>query len=362
MASSSDAPSYQLAARDIDDEITEQLIEDDTPIEDDEDEEATSSLNHIDEDDAKEIVEEIDIWANVDAEDDGSDEAEEDLVDDEEEDTAEDGDDEHDHEMDEEDEEEEEDVDEEEEEFDEDDEEDDTFDQEAEELASDRDQAQSEVEEELRWSEEHITESDAPTVPDHAIQNPKQVYTQPPPMWEEPLVKLDAEKGHADAELETKEQENSLMDLGGDDQDIPPPDHHWNPQDHSATVPPLAKGAHSNEIQEPCHSRSTLVWLGFAACCIVLAYRAHAKIKSLDNDSQHSVLPFHQNDIKQPVTSSPVHEPAIVIDTSRLHTASGRGHHRKTSSVSSHVTPRSSRPSSGIDNSWSGDWKEGKEW
>jgi hypothetical protein len=66
-------------------------------------------------------------------------------------------------------------------------------------------------------------------------------------------------------------------------------------------------------------------------------------------------------DIKTPITSLPVNDQTIVVDTSRLHAPSGRGHHRKASSVSSHITPRSSRPSSGHD-TWTGDWKEGKEW
>ena len=63
------------------------------------------------------------------------------------------------------------------------------------------------------------------------------------------------------------------------------------------------------------------------------------------------------------MTSSPMHDPTIVVDanTNRLHPSTGRGHHRKASSVSAHLSPRSSRPSSGNDH-WAGDWKEGKEW
>lgn len=282
-------PSYQLARRGLSDDIPTPLLEDDNPIEEDEeDEEATSSLNHIDEDDAKEIVEEIDIWANIDTEDGGTEEAEEDLVDDDEEDTADEEDDGHDHEDDEEEEEEDEDEDFEEDE-DEEQQEEEGFDDELEEqeLASDPDTTQSEMEEELKWTEQHN--------PDQSDQSsksiPQEINQPPPPTYDD--IKL-AEQEHANAELEAKEQESSLMDIGNDEADIPPPDHYWSADIINKETPPKDwDHIVSDGLQEPCHSRTTLIWLGLLACCLVLAYRAHTKSKNtgLDGDSKHSILP-----------------------------------------------------------------------
>lgn len=69
-------------------------------------------------------------------------------------------------------------------------------------------------------------------------------------------------------------------------------------------------------------------------------------------------------DTKSPLTSSPVSDPSIVIDapSNHLHPPSGRGHHRKASSLSAHITPRSRPTSVGHESPWTGEWKEGKEW
>lgn len=303
IASASDPPSYELQPRDASDDqddfmlAAEPLIDDDENIlieDDEEDEEATSSLNHIDEDDAKDNVEEIDIWANAgDIDDDEPEESEEDLVDDEDED-AEDDEHDHDHEDEEDDEEEDEEEDDgiDHDSFDEPDE--DPFEQDRVQFGLDPDTTQTEEEEELKWSNQFIPEED---------RSPEQIPPTPPQQQQQQPTYHDDEKeleqGHADAELETKEQEASLMDLGVEDDadnDIPPPEHgsHQDSelekentlvQDWGAGLDPTTK--------EPCHKRSTLVWLGLLACCLVLFYGARIRAKSdgLDGDGKHAILP-----------------------------------------------------------------------
>ncbi|KAI8584136.1 hypothetical protein K450DRAFT_218330 [Umbelopsis ramanniana AG] len=365
IASASDPPpSYEIQPRDANDQddfllAAEPLLDDDenTPLDDDEeDEEATSSLNHIDEDDAKDTVEEIDIWANAgDNDDEESEESEEDLVDDEEEE-----DDEHDHEDDEEedDEEDEEDGAIDHDSFDEQDE--DLYEQDRVQFGLDPDTTQTEEEEELKWSNEFIPEED------RSLDPPPQQQTTYNDDKKESLL----EQGHANAEMETKEQEASLMDLGVEDadNDIPPPEHGSHQDSELEKQPTLVQDwdpSHREPAKKPCHKQSTLVWLGLLACCLVLFYGARVRANSvaLDGDGKHAILPLHQNDIKSPLALSP--DPSIVIDahSNHLHPPSGRGHHRKASSLSAHIiTPRSRPTSVGHESPWTGEWKEGKEW
>jgi hypothetical protein len=301
IASASDPPSYELQPRDASDQddfllAAEPLLDDDENTsldEDDEDEEATSSLNHIDEDDAKDNVEEIDIWANAgDTDDDEeSEESEEDLVDDEDEDAE---DDEHDHDHEDEDEDDEEEEDEEEDpidhdNFDEPDE--DLFEQDRVQFGLDPDTTQTEEEEELKWSTQFIPEEGGSL---------EQTAPQQQPTYNNDEKEL--EQGHANAEMETKEQEVSLMDFGVEDadNDIPPPEHgshHDSELEKQNTLVQDWDPIHREPAKEPCHNRSTLVWLGLLACCLVLFYGARigarigAKSEGLDGDGKHAILP-----------------------------------------------------------------------
>ncbi|KAI9282981.1 hypothetical protein BC943DRAFT_328039 [Umbelopsis sp. AD052] len=363
IASAIEPPSYEVQqpASDPADVLlaAEPLLDDDdenTLIEDDEeDEEATSSLNHIDEDDAKDSVEEIDIWANAgDNDDDEEDEeSEEDLVDDEDEE-----DDEHDHDDDEEEEEDEDDDEEgsiDHDSFDDQDE--DLYEQDRVQFGLDPDTTQTEEEEELKWSNQFIPEED---------RSPDQSPPPQQPIYED--EKKEVEQGHA--ETEAKAEEASLMDLGVEDadNDIPPPEHGSHQDSEPEKQPTPVQDWNREPTKKPCHKWSTLVWLGLLACCIVLFYGARIRANSiaLDGDSKHAILPLHQNDIKSPLvlSTSPLSDPSIVIDahSKHLHPPSGRGHHRKASSLSAHITPRSRPTSAGHDSPWTGEWKEGKEW
>lgn len=291
IASASDPPSYELRPRDASDDQDDFMLAADPLIDDDEeDEEATSSLNHIDEDDAKDNVEEIDIWANAgDIDDDEPDDSEEDLVDDEDEDAE---DDEHDHEHDDEEDDEVEDDEEEDnaidhDSFDEPDE--DPFEQDRVQFGLDPDTTQTEEEEELKWSNQFIPEEG---------RSPEQLPASPQqPTYNDDEKEL--EQGHANAELETKEQEASLMNLGVEDDadnDIPPPEHgshHGSELEKENTLVQDWNASRDSAIKEPCHKRSTLVWLGLLACCLVLFYGARIRAKSdgLDGDSKHAILP-----------------------------------------------------------------------
>ncbi|CAM0142913.1 hypothetical protein VKS41_002512 [Umbelopsis sp. WA50703] len=378
-------PAQQLAERQLEltgedgseallDEEENRFMEDD-----DEDEEATSSLNHIDEDDAKEIVEEITEWANADHDGEDGEEAEEDLVDDEdyeEDEDEEDGDDEHDHEHGE----DEDDEDDEDELDDEEEEEDDEMDDE--EVAEEEEEREAEDEtldqDEKTALGEANDDSPSNSAPEagNAVnwnQQPDVVpekHDAAPGPFDDGKAPMNSEQVHANAEYETQEQESSLMDTETDDagQDIPL-EHGWNGDheqkaDHPKSMDDVLHWKEEEEKFEkqrelPASRPHSLLWFAAVAFVLVFLYRANSK----SSQAKNSILPLHQNDIKsQPLMTSPLQDPVVDAKSNRLHPSSARGHHRKTSSISAHLSPRPiSRPTSGND-LWSGDWKEGKEW
>ncbi|KAJ2959067.1 hypothetical protein NQZ79_g5454 [Umbelopsis isabellina] len=375
-------PERQLVKRQLEltgEDVPEALLdeEENSILEDDEeDEEATSSLNHIDEDDAKEVVEEITEWANADHGDEDGEEVEEDLVDDEDyEDDEEDEDDEHDHEHGE-DEEEEDDEDDLEE--DEDDEDDEVDDEEVAEEEEEREAEDETLDQEEKNALGEVNDEFPPSIEPEAGNSvdwnqqpgvvPQNDHAAPGP-FDDGKAPMSSEQDHANAEYETKEQEGNLMDTEADDagQDIPM-GHDWNGDheqkpDHPKQINDDLDWKEEEHIekqqQRSASGHHSLLWFVAIAFVLVFLYRANSK----SSQAKNSILPLHQNDIKpQPLMTSPVQDPTVDAKSNRLHPSAARGHHRKTSSISAHLSPRpTSRPASGND-LWSGDWKEGKEW